>query len=238
MANQFYTRRYSLVEAAPLIQKMRTHLARAATRLINEEDSDTEIYCVTKDWTLSDRLMYNEYARFLIAGGFLKESPTIDGRFIFFTPQANGRTPTVSPSHVRLPKLSHLISLVPEDFFSLIRVVQTSKPTPGTGTALIVNLSAAKIESLQSGAIAPFFTILRTNYVINQEYADMKWTPKKALNLIVNLEPTNENQLYAMQYLTAIQNEDILYFPIDAALELELNWMQINDSYCVPEREE
>ena len=37
-----------------------------------------------------------------------------------------------------------------------------------------------------------------------------------------------------MQYLTVLQNDDILYFPIESMVNLELNWEQIDDDYCVP----
>ena len=43
-----------------------------------------------------------------------------------------------------------------------------------------------------------------------------------------------ENHLAAMQYLTVLQNDDILYFPIESMVNLELNWEQIDDDYCVP----
>lgn len=139
---------------------------------------------------------------------------------------------SVSRTHIRLPKLSHLITLTPDDFFLLFRILATS--SRATSNALSLDLSAADCEDFESSIIYPFFEILKTNYRISKDYMDKKWTPNEVIALIASLEPTRDNQLSAMQYLTAIQNSDLLYFPVETVVELQLDWDQVSDEYCVP----
>lgn len=156
-----------------------------------------------------------------------------DGFYIFSTNNSNGPIPTVTMSHIRLPKLSHLITLVPSDFFLLMRLIATAKNTP-SGDSLSLNLGSCGIQSLDYTPLSPFFMKLRTNYRMNPDYCDRKWTPRDAIKFLSKFEPTIENQLAAMQYLTVLQNEDILYFPLDSMVNLELEWEQVDDDYCIP----
>lgn len=157
-----------------------------------------------------------------------------DGTFcITINEKAEGQKPTISPSHIRLPKLSYLITFTPEDFFMLFRLLATARNTPAKDS-LALNPPAAGIESLATTPLDPFFLLMRTNYKMNPEYADKKWTSREAIKFVSQLEPTRDNQLSAMQYLTALQNPDILYFPIDTSVELQLDWEQVSDDYCLP----
>ena len=149
------------------------------------------------------------------------------------TTTSKGPISTVTPSHIRLPKLSHLITLVPDDFFLLMKLLATAKNTQ-TGDSLSLNLGSCGIQSLEFTPLDPFFTKLRVNYRMNPEYCDRKWTPRDAIKFLSKLEPTTENQLAAMQYLTVLQNEDILYFPLESMVNLELEWDQVDDNYCIP----
>lgn len=232
----FYRSKYTYEDAAPLIQKFKGILNQSAHRVINEEDEDmrNEWYFFTGKVPEDGLLQFRKLFAYLERGGFIKGVPTDGGLFIIFNESANGKTPTVSPSHVRLPKLSHLITLVPEDFFALIRLVYTAK-SPAPGVALQLNPPAAGITDLTHHPISQFFTLLKTNYRMNTDYADRKWTRRDALSLIADLEPTRDNQLSAMQYLTALQNSDLLYFPVDTRIELDLDWTQVSDDYCIPQ---
>lgn len=197
------------------------------------DDENVEVFYAT----------YAEYRRWpdemlriinaLRVANFLLMTPLGEGFYLFNTETANGPTPTITPTHIRLPKLSHLITLVPSDFFLLLRLLATAKNTQ-TGDSLSLNFGAAGIQNLAFSAIDQFFIKLRVNYRMNPDYCDRKWTPRDAIKFLANLEPTRENQLSAMQYLTVLQNEDLLYFPLDAMIDLELDWEQVSDDYCTP----
>lgn len=234
----FYKSRYSYEDAAPHIQKLREFLALNTKRLINEDDPDREWYHYGPDNVkVEHRAVFNKLFALVEAGGFVKRIPCEDGIIILVSESADGKMPTVTDSHVRLPKLSHLITLTPDDFFAIFRLISTAKKTQ-TPDALNLNFPAAGLQSLAKSSLSQFFTLMRTNYRINPDYADRKWTERKSLNFIANLEPTRDNQLSAMQYLTALQNKDLLYFPIETAIELELDWQQVSDDYCVPQPDE
>lgn len=238
----FYKNRYDKVAAAPLIAKMKTFFQQKCKRLVDEDNPEREWYFYSYEQAEDAEVRHfvNNTSMFLQAGGFLKAIPDDDagGIYMIFTESGSGTTPTSSPSHVRLPKLSHLITLVPDDFFTLIRIITTSKVPSSTPDALTLNLPAAGLNQLKGTAFDQFFVQLRTNFRINPEYADKKWTKRATLDTIVDLEPTRENHLVAMQYLTAMQNDDLLYFPTEARIDLELDWPEVDDNYCIPERDE
>ena len=90
--------------------------------------------------------------------------------------------------------------------------------------------------ALDETIIGAFFEKLKVNYRMNLDYADKKWTDKNDIAAVADLEPTRENQLIAMQYFTARQNDDILYFPADSAIDLEIgDWQQLTDDYVIPQ---
>lgn len=167
--------------------------------------------------------------------GYAQRTPWAgDGSFaITLTEKADGPKATISPSHIRLPKLSYLITFTPEDFFCLFRLLATAHNTPSKDS-LSLNPPAAGIDSLETSPLAPFFILMKVNYRMNPEYVDHKWTSREAIEFVSTLEPTRDNQLSAMQYLTALQNDDILYFPITTSIELQLEWEQVSDDYCLP----
>lgn len=156
-----------------------------------------------------------------------------EGFYLYSTRGAEGKIQTVTRTHVRLPKLSHLITLCPRDFFLLLNLIATAKNTQ-TGDSLALNPAACGVTDINNTAVGQFFTKMRVNYRINDDYCDRKWTPRDAISFLAKLEPTQENHLAAMQYLTVLQNDDILYFPIESMVNLELSWEQIDDDYCVP----
>lgn len=232
----FYRRRITYADAAPAIQKVRKIL-RDKFPVVAEADHEFgETFLITPDnFNAVDNYEFVGLVLNLERLGYLQRSPWADdGTFCMtFTEKADGPKPTISPSHVRLPKLSYLITFTPEDFFTLFRLLATARNTPSKDS-LALNPAAAGIESLSNSPLDPFFLLMRTNYRMNPDYADKKWTSRKAIEFVSTLEPTRDNQLSAMQYLTALQNPDILYFPIITSIELQLDWEQVSDDYCLP----
>jgi hypothetical protein len=193
-----------------------------------------EVFLITPENFKTIREKYANLFAFLIESKFADYSPMGGGTYAFYwCKEASGGLITVSKTHVRLPKLSHLITLVPRDFFTLIRLVTTAKNTQ-TMDSLSLNPPAVGIQVFEQSPLYQFFTVLRVNYRFNVEYADRKWTPRAILNEIAALEPSRETHLSAMQYLTAQQNDDLLYFPADAAVDFEWELEPINDDYVVP----
>jgi len=137
---------------------------------------------------------------------------------------------TVTPDFIRLPKLSHLITLTPEDFFTFLSIIATASLSSNK-TALTLKTTI----DINTSIFSPFFKKMITNYRISPEYADKKWTPFKAVNFLAALSPTIENQLNAMQFLSAIQNDDLMCFPISAAINLQLDQIEeLDESYAIP----
>lgn len=231
----FYRRRLTYDEVAPIIQKLRLWL-RMNCVCVKEYEDGVEAFIVSAEDYTHCREQFNNQLFVAQNGGYCEFVPwfTKDGiGLLTFNEKADGPAQTVSPTHIKLPKLSHLITLTPNDFFKLLLLVATSK-VGQPGASMLLNPAAANIDQFEQSPLYPYFTKLRTNYRMNPEYADKKWTPREDVKLVANLEPTPSNQLTAMQYLTARQNNDLLYFPVEAVVDLELPWQQITDDYCLP----
>ena len=230
----FYRKKITYDELAPFVQKFRDFLRQNCSLVKEADDYAQEVFFVDKSQSEYIRSTFEKSWNALACAGFLEATPfDYNHIMVYFYEKADGPIQTVTPSHVRLPKLSYLITLTPEDFFTLLKLVATAKNTQSKDS-LALNPPAAGIQSLAKSTLSPFFTLLRTNYRFNIEYCDRKWTPRDAIKFLSTLEPTRDNQLSAMQYLTALQNPDLLYFPIETSIELELDWQQVSDDYCVP----
>lgn len=234
----FYRRRTTYADYAPHIQEVRQTLRQ---RFPVEPEADPalgEAFLVDFPNHIapaSDTKLVNTIFN-LTNAGYIKQAPFgKDGwpMILYITEKADGPKPTVSRFHIRLPKLSYLITLVPEDFFLLFRIIANAKVT-STNDSLTLNFPAAGVDDLSGSPLQPFFMPLITNYRMNQEFCDKKWTSYEVIKFIAAIEPTRDNQLSAMQYLTAMQNPDLLYFPVETSVELELDWEQTTDDYCVP----
>ncbi len=162
------------------------------------------------------------------------KSPTEPGYLVYFPEDESVPKPTISKSHVRLPKLSFLVTLIPEDFFAILKIVAEAKTM--SPTTIAINPMVAGIHDLERSPIGVFFSLVRTNYRMNADYADRKWTAFSDIKAVADLNPTPENQLYAIQYLTALQNDDIQYFPTESMINLDigLDWPQMDNDYVVP----
>lgn len=151
---------------------------------------------------------------------------------IYVLDESGSFTPTCSKTHCRLPKLSHLITLSPNDFFALFDFLVSGHLT-GTGTSFTIDAAVPLPPT-----IMPFLVTNTKTWRTNPEYNDLKWITWDDIKFIAELEHSELSQLYAMQYLTARYNKDLLYFPLDSAVGLELDWEQINEDYVVPEAAE
>ena len=232
----FYRHRLTYDEIAPYIQKLRIWLRTNCPVAKEYQEFGDEAFFMDEH-TIPTSL--DEFKNLLYVtqnAGFTKFVPWVaDGHLgtMIICENADGPMPTITPTHVKLPKLSHLICMTPEDFFGLMKVITTAKNTQ-TGNSLTLNPIAAGYNSLERSVLYQFFTKMRTNYRMNPDYCDRKWTSRDDIKFLAALEPTRDNQLSAMQYLTTSQNKDLLYFPVETVVNLELDWQQIADDYCQP----
>lgn len=232
----YYRKRLTFSEISPYIQEFLQFLRANCPVIKPGSEDDYEEAFLFDIKRANQARAYEKYYSLLVAGGYMMAAPiTTDESvmILYFNSTAYGTPPTVSASHVRMPKLSCLITLTPEDFFTCFKLVATAKLT-STKDALQLNPAANGIQSLSTHILAPYFTLLKTNYRINPTYAGNKWMPYEDIRFIASLEPNRDNQLSAMQYITARQNEDLLYFPTETAINLELEWPQITDEYVTP----
>lgn len=230
----YYKRKLTYADLMPLIKELRTYLSENAILVSPQTEETLETFLVTSK---NKEIVPREYAAqyiALVSAKMLYMVPFNNDEtkyLVCFDQQASGIEPTVSPSHVRLPKLSYLTTLTAEDFFKFITLISTAKNT-ASNDSLRLFPSTINLQSIQSSIFEPFFVLLRTNWRFNLEYAAPRWTPRKALTFLSSLFPSKENQLAALQYLIAVQGENTLYFPADTSVELELDWPQISSTYC------
>lgn len=232
----YYRRHLTYDEISPIIQKFRLWLRTNCPVVTEYQEDGKEAFLLDEKQARTTLDEFKHQLYLMQGGGFAQFIPyTVDRHvgLILINETADGPVQTISPSHVRLPKLSHLICLTPADFFALFRVLNTAKNTQ-TGNSLMLNPAKAGVVSIEQSPLYPFFTKMRVNYRMNPDYADRKWTDRDYIKFIAELEPSRDNQLSAMQLLTASQNSDLLYFPVETVVQLELDWEQVTDDYCVP----
>lgn len=232
----YYRRHLTYDELSPVVQKFRLWLRTNCPVVTEYQENGEEAFLLDEN---KCRVTLEEFRWQLYAmqnAGYAQFIPYVTDRsvgLILINEKAEGPVQTISPSHIRLPKLSHIICLTPSDFFALFRVLNTAKNTP-TGNSLMLNTAKAGVTAIEQSPLYPFFTKMRVNYRMNPDYADRKWTDRDYIKFLAELEPTRDNQLSAMQLLTAAQNKDLLYFPVETVVQLELDWEQVTDDYCVP----
>ncbi len=233
----FYKQRMNKTEAERALKEFKTFCSLYCQAITTDDLSETAFFFNPGDYDKLHQQKIITWIRIMRMYNEGVDMPFGDGYVVFFTPQPQNFKPTASKTHLKMPKLSHLITLSPEDFFTLIQILYSSE-TLSSNSLLKLDLESVNINDIESETIAPFFKKERINYRLNHEFCDRKWTRREALHVIADLEPTEVNAYYAMQYLTAIQNPDLLYFPLNTAVELELDWPQITDDYCVPQPEQ
>ena len=81
-----------------------------------------------------------------------------EGFYLYSTRGAEGKIQTVTRTHVRLPKLSHLITLSPRDFFLLLNLIATAKNTQ-TGDSLALNPAACGVTDINNTAVTIVLTM-------------------------------------------------------------------------------
>lgn len=236
---RFARKKVSMAEVQKLLPPIQRYLRQNCSLLEDIETSRSEYFseCYLMTGAQLNELYHANYGAMatLELARVVGIAPCNDDRsqiLLWIASEIGGFDASVTPGYIRLPKLSHLITLTPEDFFALFRILANARRA--TNNSLAIDTTVAGIIDFQSSILFPFFELLKTNYRISKEYMDKKWTPNEAIALIAALEPTRDNQLSAMQYLTAIQNSDLLYFPVETVVELQLDWDQVSEDYCVP----
>lgn len=233
----YYRKRLSYDEIAPHLQKFRLWLRTNCPVVEEYQEFGDEAFFFDENTIHQSVDQFRKELYVMQSVGFASFTPwLVDGKvgLIQINEKADGQMPTISPSHIRLPKLSHLITLTPDDYFGLLRLINTAKNTQ-TGNALSLNPAAAGYSSIDTSPLYPFFTKMRVNYRMNPDYCDKKWTRREDIAFLAKLQPTRDNQLSAMQFITAHQNNDLLYFPVETVVNLELDWQQVTDEYCLPQ---
>lgn len=234
----YYRKHVEYAEIAPLIQNLRLWL-RSNCPVVKEYEDGVEAFLVTADRYASIDNQFRNQVFLCQNAGYCQFVPMFGDDetigILTFSELADGEPQTVSFTHVRLPKLSRLICMTPKDFFTIIKIIYQAKVNQ-TGNLLMINPPAAGyIDEWEGSFLYPYFVKVRSNYRIAPDRADKKWFLRKNLGTIANLPPTQENQLYAMQYITALLNRDIDFFPAESVINLELDWQQYHDDYCTPQ---
>jgi len=236
----FYRNKLQFRDLSATWQKLYDELGNSpkVKQIVAEDPAEEAFYFYVEDpqATLGNNPIRQYYAPIMIAN-YSQLIPCYNAAVLILRKNAEN-TETVSPSHIRLPKLSHLITLTPEDFFLLLVIIDTAKLT-AAGNSFSLNLPSIGVPSLDDTNLARFFTPLVTNYRISRNVADRKWTPIKAVSQMAQLPPYAENQLYAMQYFTILQNKDVFWMPEETAINLELDPIDhMTDGYCEPHPED
>ncbi len=260
-------KKFTPAEAKKYIQTFKEWLERNAEYVKAGEEEDEWDYMFTLDaekWESLSKNVYNIYPNmyvppeiqkmagiqraraFMISAHYLEfvymDYPNNTKIALYWreTGDSSVSVPTMMKGMVRMPKLSHLITLTPEDFFTIVKLIYNAKSEHGNDRFKLdltcVGLDLELLE-MNGGAqlqlINRFFRKLKVNYMINPQIAMQQWMQKSDLETIIDLEPTTENQLYAIQYITASSQNDVYFFPTDSAIELELDWEQTNDDKYV-----
>lgn len=142
---------------------------------------------------------------------------------------------TVTRTHVRLPRIHYLTLLTTHDFFTFFDLINGSYVQQGN--ALQINFGAAGVNETADSLLFRFFKKLRTNYRMEGKYCGKAWISYDDIATIADMPHTRDAQLSAIQLLAVLTNENTQYFPIESAIDLELNWRQLNHHYMAPPQE-
>lgn len=231
----YYRKYLSYKEIAPYVQRLRVWL-RTNCPVVKEYEEYGEEAFFFDETTI--KTAFNDFRHYLYVlqnANFAHYVPYVADNHVgclIINERADGEMPTVSRSHIRLPKIEHLMTLTPNDFFNMMKLISN---TPiSAGLTIIVNPAIINMTSIEESALFPFFQKVKTNYRMNADYADKKWTKIEDIKFIAGLEPTRDNQFSALQYLSSQRRTDLLYFPVETVIQLELDWQQVTDEYCVP----
>lgn len=134
--------------------------------------------------------------------------------------------PTSTRTHMRLPRIEHLLNLTPEDFFLFMQVLANCRFT-SYGTTFFLEL-----QNIEDRPFMQYFIDNGKTFRISSLYASDKWIPFSDIQFIAGLQPTLEGQFAALQYLAARQCEDVLQIPAETVINLELEWPPMTDDYC------
>lgn len=226
---------YTYTQAQPQLAEMERYLAAYAEKVPECDNSykeDCNIFIMgNRDYgTMQKKLAKN--MQVLIYSGWVQEIPWSSTETAVIIPKqgaADGSTLTLSKSHVRLPQLSYLITLTPLDFFEFFSLLANQ------GTLLHFELAEDEIPPLFQTWFSRYYKGQR----INSSIADRRWVPRYVIDTLAALDPTLENQLAAMQYITVMRDTSLVTIPSSTVIALELDWEQVkkddgtDSDYCI-----
>jgi len=233
MYNRF---NFTYEQAQPVLAEVERYLSAHAAKVIEADNAFLDshnIYIIHNLKALPMKKELGYQMKTLFYAGWIEEvpwTPTESALFVHKQGHSNG-TMTLSKSHVRLPQLSHLITLTPKHFIQFFEMLA------GQRDLLYFELEEADIPAQFQFWFSKYYKGQR----INSKIADKKWVPRYVIDTIAALEPTKEMQLAAMQYITVMRDETLVAIPSDTVIDLELDWKQIKDEddndtdYCITE---
>lgn len=232
----YYRRHMTYNEIAPYVQRLRVWLRTNCAVCREYEEYGDEAFFFDEKQLHTMGQDYRHWLYVLESANMAQYIPYIADRSIgciVINERADGEKPTVSKTHIRLPSIRHLATLTPEDFFNFLKIIAGAQMTQTA--SLTINPTAVGIDSIDESSLFPFFQKVRTNYRINVDFADKRWTSFEDVKFLAALEPTRDNQFSAIQYLLVRREKDVLYFPAETVVQLELDWQQVTDEYCIPQ---
>lgn len=241
MRNTYTSKPFKKAAIAAHTHDLKTFLTNRChtVELKDEEGQEGLVFFIEGDAIQDLMTKYGNIYRGLNAAGMIQFAPVAQNAgFIYFTEDPYTEAATVTSGYVRLPRMEYLLNLSIEDFYAFFQILANAKNTSG-GTMLALDLAAGDLDSLFTSNLGQFFNKKVTNYRMNPELVSRKWTPRSAIKFVAELPKGRESQLSALQYLSCFSEKGISYFPLETAIELELEFRQLGRSdYCAPPRED
>lgn len=226
---------YPYTKAQPQIAEMERFLNAYGEKIPECDNSYNDLYQIYILHNGQRGIMQKKLQKtlsILIYSGWVQEVPwsSVEAAILLPKPGAvDSSTLTLSKSHVRLPQLSYLITLTPSDFFDFFTLLA------GQGQLLHFELDETEIPPL----FHTWFSRFSRGQRINSAIADRRWVPRYVIDTLAVMDPTLENQLAAMQYITVMRDTSLVTIPSSTVIALELDWEQIkqddgtDSDYCI-----
>lgn len=242
MFNRF---NYTYQQAQPILAEVERYLSAYAEKVPECDNPYNDRYNIyifenRKNFAMKKEMGYQ--MKVLFYAGWMEEIPwTPFETALFVHKQASDDgTLTLSKSHVRLPQLSHLITLTPKDFFLFFQTIADQREL------LCFELTEEDIPQQFQMWFSKYYKGQR----INSKIADRKWVPRYVIDTVAGMMPgeiqteeeeiaAQQAQLAAMQYITVMRDDSLITVPVTTVLALELEWEQIKDNtgadtdYCI-----
>lgn len=228
-----YGKRPTYIQMRPHIQELLSYLRENCPVLQEYKEGDREVFLLLPQEHRDFMLRFNRIYPALKAGGFLELIPwDSEASVLVFDPAAQGRINTITPTHMRLPRLGHLITLTSGDFRDFFVLVANAKNVSNC-TSLTLNPPLINYPTIEATPFNHFFEKLITNYRFDLRYVSANWTPR---SLIKYIAAHQISQLEALQLLAVAQDSSITQIPAETTINLELEWPQVADEYCRPQQ--